>query len=313
MDKIIEWLLSGEAYVEYRTRLDLLGQSDSDPQAAAVKKRMLSDPKIQVLLAELQDWPGKVIASHKSAGQPFHKLAFAADLGLTQNDPGIAEIAAKVRSHQSEQGPFTLPVGAGGSWGWALCDAPTLVYALAKFGYTQTAQVQKATAYLAGLARGNGWPCTVSKELGNWRGPGRKEDPCPYATLITLKMLTQFPQWRDSPQTRFGAESLLTLWSQSRQLHPYMFYMGIDFRKLKAPLVWYDLLHVLDVLSQFPWLKDDPRLVEMAALVKSKADSDGRYTPESVWQAWSNWEFGQKKQPSKWLTLLAIRILKRIE
>ena len=34
-----------------------------------------------------------------------------------------------------------------------------------------------------------------------------------------------------------------------------MFFMGTDFRKLKVPLVWYDLLHVLDVLSSFPWLK----------------------------------------------------------
>jgi hypothetical protein len=106
---------------------------------------------------------------------------------------------------------------------------------------------------------------------------------------------------------------MLTLWENSQEQHPYIFYMGTDFRKLKVPLVWYDLVHVLDVLSQFSWLKGDPRLREMAAILKSKADDEGRFTPESVWMAWKDWEFGQKKVPSRWLTLLAWRILQRID
>jgi hypothetical protein len=92
-----------------------------------------------------------------------------------------------------------------------------------------------------------------------------------------------------------------------------MFYMGTDFRKLKVPLVWYDLLHVLDVLSRFPWLAGDARLLDMLALLKSKADAEGRFTPESIWTAWKDWEFGQKRAPSRWLTLLAWRIIRRVE
>jgi hypothetical protein len=90
-----------------------------------------------------------------------------------------------------------------------------------------------------------------------------------------------------------------------------MFYMGTDFRKLKAPYVWYDLLHVIEVLTQFPWLCGDPRLSEMRDLLASKADADGRFTPESVWMYWKGWEFGQKKVPSRWVTLLAWRALGR--
>ena len=126
-----------------------------------------------------------------------------------------------------------------------------------------------------------------------------------------LKALSQAPEWRDSPAARAGAETLLALWAASRERHPYIFYMGTDFRKLKVPFVWYDLLHVLDVLTQFPWLHDDPRLREMAGLLASKADAEGRFTLESVWQAWGAWEFGQKRAPSRWLTLLAHRILRR--
>ncbi len=127
-----------------------------------------------------------------------------------------------------------------------------------------------------------------------------------------LKALAQAPAWRDSPASRAGAETLLALWAASRERHPYIFYMGTDFRKLKVPFVWYDLLHVLDVLTQYPWLHGDLRLREMANLLASKADAEGHYTLESVWQAWSAWEFGQKRVPSRWLTLLAHRILRRL-
>ncbi len=318
---LIEWLLSGEPWVEYRTRIDLLSQPITDPQVASAKERMINHPNIQTLIGELHNWPGTVISSHKSAGQSFHKLAFLADIGATKNDAEMPEIISKVIANQSKEGPFALPTNVPKQFGgsgkteqtWALCDAPTIVYALAKFGLGEDRQVQKAINHLAVLARDNGYPCAVAKELGKFRGPGRKEDPCPYASLTMLKALAQFPQWQTSKQAHDAAECLLHLWSHSRQLHPYIFYMGTDFRKLKAPYIWYDILHVLDTLTLFPWLKGDSRLQEMALLVKSKADYEGKYTPESVWQAWSKWEFGQKKQPSKWLTMLALRTLKRTE
>ncbi len=90
-----------------------------------------------------------------------------------------------------------------------------------------------------------------------------------------------------------------------------MFYMGTNFRQLKVPYVWYDLMHVIEVLTQFPWLHDDPRLQEMLDLLAAKADAERRFTPESVWMHYKGWEFGQKKVPSRWLTLLAWRALER--
>ena len=71
--------------------------------------------------------------------------------------------------------------------------------------------------------------------------------------------------------------------------------MGTDFAKLKAPLVWYDILHVTEVLTQFPGCSEDKRLLEMLAVIEAKADAEGRFRAESVWKAWSDWDFGQKK------------------
>lgn len=321
MNAPFHWLLEGEAWIEYRTRLDLLGQNRDDPEVTKARQAMLASPQIQGLLNELSEWPGTVISSHKSAGQPFHKLTFVADLGLRAGDPFIDAIIARILAHQSEEGPFQLPVNIpvhfGGTgqdqWAWALCDAPLIVYALIKFGLQDAPPVQGAIRHLLTLARANGWPCAVSKELGRFHGPGRKEDPCPFANLVMLKMLSEIEDLRDDPACRAGVETLLNLWSESASQHPYMFYMGTDFRKLKVPFVWYDLIHVLNVLSLFPWVRGGVRLLEMVEVLKSKADPQGKFTPESVWTAWKDWEFGQKKAPSRWLTLLAWRIIRRIE
>ncbi|MGB8981298.1 MAG: hypothetical protein WCC12_05440 [Anaerolineales bacterium] len=315
--KTIEWLLQGEAWVEYRTRIDLLGQAESDPEVRAARKAMLADPKIKSLLGELADWPGTVLNSHRSASQPFHKLSFIADLGLNVDDPPVKRIVQKVMKHQSKQGPFQLPTNVpvhfGGSgkdeWAWALCDAPVIVSSLIQMGMRDDPRVQTAVEYLDGLVRENGWPCAVSPELGKFRGPGRKEDPCPYATLVMLKVMAHSQK---SKSAKVGVETLLSLWEQSQEKHPYMFFMGTDFRKLKAPLFWYDILHVLDVLSLFDWARQDKRFKQMLNVVEGKANPDGQFVPESVWMAWKDWDFSQKKAPSKGLTFFIQRILKRV-
>jgi hypothetical protein len=320
-DKTIEWLLEGDAWIQYRTRVDLLGQTEAEPQVRAARKAMLAEPKIQSLLAELNDWPGAVLNSHKSASQPFHKLAFIADLGLNVSDAPVKKIAKKVMEHQSAQGPFQLtmniPAHFGGSgkdeWAWALCDAPILVSALVKMGLGDDPRVQAAIQYLDGLVRDNGFPCAASPELGKFRGPGRKEDPCPFATLAMLKLISRVPELREGKSAKIGVETLLALWENSKEQHPYIFYMGTDFRKLKAPLFWYDILHALDILSQFKWARKDKRFKEMLSVVQFKADGEGRYIPESIWTAWKGWDFSQKKVPSRGLTFFVELIRKRIQ
>lgn len=313
MDSVISWLLEGDPWVVYQTRLNLLRQGEDDPLVAAARGEMLVHPFVRQLVCELQTWPGGVINSHKSAGTLLHKLAFAADIGLRADDPGMPEVIERVLEHRDPLGPVqvlgNVSPGYGGSgldtWGWALCDAPTILFALARMGLVGDSRVRSGVEHLVSMARANGWPCAVSAELGSWRGPGRKGDPCPYATLIMLKLLAEFTDLQDSPAAYAGAEALLDAWQRRRDYHPYIFYMGTDFCKLKVPLVWYDLLHVVCVLTRFPWLRNDARLVEMLEIIRSKADPEGRYTPESVWTAWKGWEFAQKKIPSRLVTLLA--------
>jgi hypothetical protein len=317
---VIDWMLAGPVWMQYRLNIDLLGHQPGETEMADLREVVTADPPVQALLTELAGWPGTALTSHKSAGSLLHKLNFIADLGLQRSDPGVDAVLDRILAHQSANGPFqsllNTPRRFGGSgldeWAWMLCDAPNLVYALARLGLAEDPRVRKAVESLIGQVRENGWPCAVSTEMGKFRGPGKVNDPCPYANLAMLKALSAIPDLRHSPAARSGVETILYLWEDRREIHPYLFRMGTDFCKLKAPLVWYDITHVLDVLSQFEAARRDPRLADMAAIVSAKADSLGRYTPESVWTSWRDWEFGQKKLPSRWLTLLVIRALARL-
>lgn len=320
-DNLVKWLLDSDPWVEYGTRSELLEQSEDSVEVIDARKRMLRSSALSGIVEELKNWPGgQVLSSHKSARQPFHKISFIAELGFNAGDPGLDVISRKMLEHISEEGITKLPMNIsksyGGSgtdtWGWALCDAPVNLYALAKIGLKDDQRIKNGTSSLSKLIRDNGWPCVVSKELGKFRGPGRKDDPCPYATLIMLKLLSQFPKYLDSGEVRVGIDSLCNLWTDSINSHPYIFYMGNDFRKLKAPLVWYDIIHVLDVLSRFAYSRQKNQVKEMLDIVVAKQDSEGKYRPESVWQDWKGWDFGQKSQPSKYLTFLVYRILKRM-
>jgi hypothetical protein len=318
MDAPLDWLLNDTPWVQYRTRLDLLGETERSKDVKAARQAMLDHPQVQAMMSELRDWPGPPLTRHNDASHLLHKLVFIADLGLRATDPGVEPIVDRVLDHTSAEEVFqvkvNIPTHFGGTgqdqFAWMLCDAPSIVYALSKMG-VKDRRVKAAAKHLTSLLRDNGWPCAASAEVGKFRGPGRKSDPCPYATLIMLKALAQTREWHDDEVCHTGADALLKLWAQRKEQRPYLFAMGTDFAKLKAPLMWYDILHVTDVLTQFEWLSKDKRLSEMIAIVKAKADDEDRFTPESIWQAWRDWDFGQKREPSAWLTLIALRMLRR--
>jgi hypothetical protein len=106
-----------------------------------------------------------------------------------------------------------------------------------------------------------------------------------------LQLLSQFPEKHNDPAVKIGVETILSLWEQRKERHPYLFAMGTDFSKLKAPLIWYDILHVTNVLTQISWTLEDQRLQERPSCnnshqetlnfsVKTKNTSLGREKPK---------------------------------
>jgi hypothetical protein len=320
MEETIRWLLTGPAWIRYNVLLNLMEMEKENPQILSAYNEMRKDPLIIGLLAEIVDWEKTILKRHNDASHPIHKLSFLADIGISHQEEAVQSVIKSIKDHQSLEGPFQVlsnyPTHFGGSgeneWTWCLCDAPTLLYILVKFGKTNDQTLVSAFNYLESLIKENGWPCAASKSLGNFRGPGKKDDPCPYANLIMLKTVSILNESGFSRSSQLGVETMLDLWENSREKRPYLFRMGTDFRKLKVPFIWYDILHVLNVLSAFKDIHNDPRFLSMLDIVKQKAGQEFRFKSESIWTKWKGWEFCQKKEPSMWVTYNVLLILKRI-
>jgi hypothetical protein len=316
----IEWLLeSDEPWTRYRTLVDLLDRPEEDHEVQTSRADMLAHPQVQALIAEAAAWPGYPLKRHNDANHLLYKFSTLADFGVQALDPGVAAGVEGVLAHQSAEGAFqslvNIPKAFGGSgedtWTWISCDAPTLLYSLLAMGLAEDERVRRAVEHWTGLVEDNGWRCVAAPELGRFKGPGRKADPCPIVNVYVLKALSKVPELLDSPAARTGAEMLLEHWERQDERKIYLFGIGTDFRKLKYPFVWYDILHVVDVLSRFPFVHADPRFQEMVDAITAQADEEGHYTAKSMYRAWKGWSFADKKHPSPWLTFLVLRVGKR--
>jgi len=315
--KIIKYLqTSNQPWVKYNLQSQLQNLPYNNSKVKKYKEEMNQHPKIQELIKECKTWPGYSLIRHNDAAHPIHKIVMLADFGLTSKDPGIDEIVNKILSNQSEDGSFQsqleIPTRYGGGgkpeMGWMLCDAPLLLYSLQKFGVDDK-RVTEAANHLLSLVDDNGWRCKTSM---GFRGPGRKADHCPYANLISVKALAENPKYLESDAVCFGVEAQLEHWNNRHDRKFYLFGIGTTFGRLKYPHVWYDILHVLDVLSKVPYAREDYRFLEMLSLINRKQLYDGSFIPESVWKAFKGWSFGQKKEASPWITYKIALINSRV-
>jgi len=316
---VLEKLLSiSEPWLQYAIRLHLLNESKED--LFDLKNKALQDKKIQSYLSDITNFHNAIVRNHKDPDLSIHKLLFLLDIGFETDIPEIENAVKQIMSHKDKYGVYqsltNIPPHYGGKgedvFGWCLCDAPLLLMALLKAKVDYHQHIKQGMKHLSSLYREQGFPCAVSEEHGTFRGPGRKDDCCPYATLIMVKLLSEIDEYRNSDTAKNGIEVIFSLWENSLERHPYMFYMGTDFRKLKAPAMWYDIVSVADCLSKFDFVKSDTRFCEMIDVIKRKQDADGMFIPESVYQKFKGWDFGQKRAVSPYLSYLCIRLLKRV-
>ena len=294
---------------------------------------MLEADAVLGLIAAGSTWPGYALARHNDAKHPLHAINVLADFGLRATDPGIEAICGRILARQDHKGALLTRLrlhrhfgGLEGDYdSWMLCDWPVLVHALLAFGLGDESAVQSSVNFLQAYNGRAGWSCAASSMLGPFRGPGSKADPCPMATLYALKAFSLLPAFRASEKARASCEILLAHWQEfatARELaltgmankprKLYLFGVGSDYHQLKFPLVWYDILHVSEVLSRYEVVRDDQRFLRMVWSITEQGDALGRYTATSMYRAWKDWSFADKTRPSPWLTLLVWRILKRL-
>ncbi|MFQ5820954.1 MAG: hypothetical protein ACE5I5_13260 [Candidatus Heimdallarchaeota archaeon] len=297
-----------QPWITYNVLKNLIPEHANAKLLSKAKKAMMDALLLQESIKIALNWEKYSLKHHNDATHPIHRLELLVELGVDQKDPRIPEICEKLLAHQSSEGAFQtvllVPKSFKGSgkpeWNWMTCDAPIVLYFLAHMGYHADKRVLKAVNHLVGLARDNGFGCHSS--IPKFRGPGRKDDHCPYANLLTLKALAAFSQPKIKEVCRTAIQAQLDFWKDRGKRKIYLFGIGTDFQKLKYPNVYYNIIHVLDVLSLYAEAWETPPFREMLTVVNKKQAKIGSFTPESIWRAFNKQDFGQKKHPSPTLT-----------
>ena len=308
----LEWLLEGPAFVRYRTLLDLFGLDEGDSEVRDARAQIPDDPSVSRLLGKRNAagyWggPQDIFKWLPRKDTTFWVLGVLGDFGLGRNDCGIGRACEYVLGTQLASGGFGLrpppkPYD---------CFTGILTQSLVRLGYGGDERLERAYVWLGERQRFDGgfW----CKDTGQPGGPREREPSCAFGTLCVLSALLAHPVLKDSELLERSATFLLECW-ENRGKVKYAGHdseIGTGWEKLKYPFTDYRIVSYLDVLSRLPLAWQDPRVLEMTMLLMSKGNGEGRFRPESIHRAWSDFDFAQKKRPSRWLTFLACRIAAR--
>jgi len=312
-EELVEWLLAGEPWVVYRTLTDLLEKEERDEPVVRVRIAIPEHPLVRRIFEGLNKdgyWgkPKDIHTWWPRKDTIFWILPVFADFGFTVEDERIARACEYVLSTQLQSGGFGWdpPTKPGD------CHSAIIIESLTKLGLLGDSRLQKAFEWLVERQRlDGGFWC---KDTGQIGGPREKEPSCAMATMFVLGALAQNPKLQNSEVAKKGVDFLFECWENRERIRyaGHDSQIGTDWEKLKYPFTDYKILNFLDVLSRFKHAKQRLQKSEMINVLLSKRDSEGKFTPESIIKVWSDFDFGQKEKPSRWITLLALRILKRI-
>jgi hypothetical protein len=304
---------AAEPWVAYAALVDLAGVAPSTEVAQAAYARLASHPLIEGLIDALDGWPRTPLARAYDPKDSLWKLSMLADFGLRRDDPRIAAIAERIFTAQADDGGF-LHGGFDHTRSWDerpyICIDHVQTYALARFGYVGDLRLERAFTHILERQRLDGGFHPDEKTLP---GRARENEPsCPFGTVNVLRALVAHAEHRAGPAATRSAEYLLACWSRrSEPYRPVGFGIGATWDKLQYPFVQYQRLKTIDTLSQVQTLVKDPRYIEMLAQLESKRRPDGYWWAEAVNKPYAAFDFGQKRGPSPWITLVALRILRR--
>ncbi|MGD0781041.1 MAG: hypothetical protein ABR954_09755 [Dehalococcoidales bacterium] len=296
--KVLDWLLEGPPWLKYAVELQLL---DAKPDI----KPALQDSSVQKIISRLKSQAAGVPAiksgqvHYTEIGKAYWDLFFLADIGFTIRGTGLEAEAEEIFRYQSRDGTFTIPPNVKDNY---FCMSAILISSLAKMDYHDDPRVIKyIRAAMGSQMTSGGWDCygeSLSSSLS-----------CPMDDMNILMLLGQYPDYRENPKLDKAIDHLLAHWEMRTNF--YGFGVGKRFRSLQYPAVKYGILRVLDALSFYPYAVKSLAYQSMLDFVRAKA-VNGRFFAESTDAAFADFDFSQTKEPSRWITFLVNRIVKRI-
>jgi hypothetical protein len=325
----LAWLLEPEEPgVRYLALRDLGHLAADDPELLDARRRAHQHGPIAAILAEMNPagyWsePGPgYLPKYRST---VWSVIMLAQLGAAVEEDGrfVQACSYVLDRALTAGGQFTsngAPSGTvdclQGNLCWALtemgCDDPRLEMAYEWMARTVTgegiAPKEERTAavrYYAGKC-GPGFACGANNTL-----------PCAWGAAKVMGAFASLPAGRRTPLIERaiaqGIEFLLSV-DPATAAYPtgYADKPSRNWWKFGFPLFYVtDLLQIVEVLVALSY-GHDPRLGSALDLIASKQDDRGRWPMEYSYQGKTWVDFGAVKQPSKWVTLRAMRLLDRV-
>ncbi len=321
------WLLEPDTAnpgVRYFTLVDLLDLPAEEPQAKAARAEVMNRGPVPVILANQHPdgfWvqPGYY---PKYTGT-FWTLGLLAMLGADGAQPQIRKAGDHVLDTcRSSYGGFS----ADGPSGQIHCLQGNLVNALLLLGFYGDTRLNEAIEWLARSVSGDGIAPAEDKKApvryyrsGNC-APGfacaaNNFKPCAWGAVKALLGLARIPAGSRSPAVQKAVETgIQFLFSvdpaTAEYPTPYDTKPNRSWFQFGIPVGYVtDVLQICEALTLAGYARD-PRLENALELVLSRRDGQGRWKMEYTYngKTWVDVEI--KGQPSKWVTLRALRVLK---
>ncbi len=323
--RVLNWLLEeDQPAVRHRALIDLLDRKSSDSEVRKVTSRIALQGWARDLLklqerggyweTGLPSWSKDPVGWMEFLYRPKFvatnwRALVLADLGLTSEDRRIRKVADLFFNYKLRtRSPFNF-------FNEEACIVGNTARMLTQFGYADDYRVKKLfDRLLEDQLEDGGWNCFGPERgtLDNW------EPMAAYAALPRQKRTRRIRQ----SITR-GAEFYLErrLFREGKSKYPPW------FRFHYPNHYYYDILIGLDVLTSVGY-GGDRRLGPALEILKHKRQSDGTWLIDAVHpdlgSGVTESSYGvegsvkpfwleEAGNPSKWITLIALRVLKRVE
>ena len=319
----MDWLLEeGNPSVRYFTLTELLDKPQTDEQTQKAKAAIMEVGVVPKILSK-QNIDGSwetptAFYTAKYKGTSW-QLLILAELGADKEDLRVrsaCEFILGSSQHRESHG-FSFAraekTGGGRQSGVIPCLSGNMVYSLIRLGYLDDPRVQAGIDWINTYQRFDdgdgalrGWP--YDKYVMCFG-----KHSCHMGAAKALKALAEIPSEKRDSKTKAtienGAEYFLKhhIYKKSHDLcrvsKPGWLHFGF-------PLMYQtDVLEVLGVLAKLGY--KDERMQEAVNLVISKQDAQGRWKLESTFNGRFQTNIERKGEPSKWITLNALKALKR--
>jgi hypothetical protein len=306
-ESVRQWLLHSNPWTAFNFKRDA-GLFHDTESAREGRLAIAQHPLVAGMLDECREYFPIVATRHDDPKLSHYKLRLLVDFGLTQED-GLSGIVEQVLAHNKD-GLFAIrqqiPVrGADeGEWNALPCDNPVILYTLLKLGLKHASIDRQVDLLKQRWSDRSGWFCHLSFVESQFK---REGSGCPMAALQALEVfrLTDGDVVNGYIENAFHA--LRYHYESRRSL--YYFGRGKRFFTFKYPFVWYNAFYVADVVSRFRAFQDEPLVLQLMDWIRAGSDASGRYTPTSIFMPYKHFDFGNKREPSPWITYCAYRIL----